>query len=930
MRVRHLRVNRYGALQDWHATDLPGGVTVIHGPNEAGKSTLFDLLTSLLYGFSPATGEKHPYHPWRDGGPLDVTADLVLQDGRELRVHRRLTKTPRGTLVRGEVAEDLGNRALPFVQHIGRDLYRALYALTAYDFRHLDDKHQAEIQDRLLGGFTTTQFRPVSAVLGELQREANQLWRTDRRQTKCSLLSAELRRVRQARQEAVRREAAIQSDAARLEELKNELDALRRERAGLQARVRRAETLAPAARTLRRLETWRREIGDEKRLAALPADLPGELQRLEDEAHARAAEVEAIEAAVREQEQAVAACGPAEEQVLARADDIREWVRLAELHDREQRELERAGGELQQRCGRLRERAAEVLCAPWSEAAAEGLKALPPAELKARILSHGRDQEKHRQIREARLHKEHNTPAVAPPVPAWAGAAGAAAGLVLTAVGRLGDVTALVAAGPALLVVALGLLVLSWQQRQTAGQLLDRHRREVEALLGQEREEAAAAAASGARLAELLAGIPVAPALLEHPDTDVYEALTGLRGEVLETEETSAQLAQRQAAWEAEQGRLAAVAGDLGEPLERGAGPAVDRLHARLEQAAKARENRDRARAQLEELHARQLEVTRRLAELRARRAGLEAEIRALAGVPAAEPDDGIGVPAAAVARVTALQETRQLLGHHERELQRQYADLPALREEIVALERDPEQAWVLDPAELELAKNRLEELSRRNEELYKEIVDLGREIETHRRGPSPGELDGEIQMLEEESAVLTRERDRLMLARMVLQRSDREFRERHAPPVLRRAGAYLNRITGRRYSHLLLLAAADGGERLMVQPAGAADPIPVAPPLSRGTLDQIFLAFRLAVIDHLDQDHEPLPLFLDEALINWDDLRLEHGIALLGDIAARRQVFVFTCHRTLAELLNERLGAAPLSLGLPDAAAAPRTDPSP
>lgn len=929
MRVRQLRVDRYGALHDWHAADLPGGLTVIHGPNEAGKSTLFDLLTSLLYGFSPATGEKHPYHPWRDGAPLDVTADLVLQDGRELRVHRRLTKTPRGTLVRGEAAEDIGNRALPFVQHIGRDLYRALYALTAYDFRHLDDKHQAEIQDRLLGGFTTTQFRPVSAVLEELQREANQLWRTARRQTKCSLLSAELRRVRQARQEAVRREAEIQSDGARLEELKNELNALQRERAELQARVRRAETLAPVACTLRRLEIWRREIGDEKRLAALPADLPGELKRLEDEVHARAAEVADIEAAIREQEQAVAAYGPAEEQVLARADDIGEWVRLAELHDREQRELERVGGELQHRCERLRECAVEVLCAPWSEAAAEGVKALPPAELKARIISHGQDKEKHRQIREARLHKEHNAPAVARPVPAWLGAAGAGAGLVLTVVGWLGAVNALVAAGPALLVVALGLLALGWQQRQTAGQLLDRHRKEVEVLQGQEREAAERAAESGARLAQLLAGIPVAPALLEQPDMGLYEALTRLRSAVLETEQTSAQLAHRQAEWEAEQGRLAALAGDLGGPLERWAGPTVDRLNARLEQAAKATENRDRAHARLEKLHARHLEEKRQLAELKERRAGLEAEIRALAGVPA-DPGDGNGVPAAAVDRVAGLQETRQLLGHHERELQRQYADLPALREEIAALERDPEQAWVLDPAELELAKNRLEELSRRNEELYKEFVDLEREIETHRRGPCPGELDGEIQMLEEQLAVLTRERDRLMLARMVLQQSDREFRERHAPPVLRRAGAYLNRITGGRYSHLLLLAAADGGERLMVQPADAPDPLPVAPPLSRGTLDQIFLAFRLAIVDHLDQGYEPLPLFLDEALINWDDLRLEHGIALLGDIAARRQVFLFTCHRWLAELLNDQLGAAPLHLGLPGAVAAPRTDLSP
>jgi uncharacterized protein YhaN len=75
-----------------------------------------------------------------------------------------------------------------------------------------------------------------------------------------------------------------------------------------------------------------------------------------------------------------------------------------------------------------------------------------------------------------------------------------------------------------------------------------------------------------------------------------------------------------------------------------------------------------------------------------------------------------------------------------------------------------------------------------------------------------------------------------------------------------------------------------------------------VEPPLSGGTLDQIFLSFRLAVMDHLDENHETLPLLLDEALINCDEARLQKSGEILKKTAERRQVFLFTCHPWLAE----------------------------
>src|SRR5690606_12159437 len=182
--------------------------------------------------------------------------------------------------------------------------------------------------------------------------------------------------------------------------------------------------------------------------------------------------------------------------------------------------------------------------------------------------------------------------------------------------------------------------------------------------------------------------------------------------------------------------------------------------------------------------------------------------------------------------------------------------------------------------------------------------------------GATLDQVDGEIAALEEERRRLLRKRDRLALLSRVLQEADRRFRDEHQPDVLRRAGAYLSTITGGRYVRLFLDQKGTGLQLGLLR---ADEPFPrtVSFPLSRGTLDQVYLALRLAIVDRLDANQEPLPLFLDEVFINWDGARRRNALALLEQVSARRQVFFFTCHQWLAE---EVLSALPgHQLVLPD-----------
>jgi uncharacterized protein YhaN len=137
-------------------------------------------------------------------------------------------------------------------------------------------------------------------------------------------------------------------------------------------------------------------------------------------------------------------------------------------------------------------------------------------------------------------------------------------------------------------------------------------------------------------------------------------------------------------------------------------------------------------------------------------------------------------------------------------------------------------------------------------------------------------------------------------LLESILTRAEREFREIHQPDVLRRASGYLEKITDGRYLRVDLLDEDKG--LLGVTLDGRSEPIEVGDPISRGTLDQIFLCLRLGMLDHLDEGRERLPLILDDALLRIDDHRRKGVYALLGGIAPTRQVWVLTCHRALAD----------------------------
>tara|TARA_R110000868_G_scaffold149620_4_gene372120 strand:- start:198 stop:497 length:300 start_codon:yes stop_codon:yes gene_type:complete len=71
---------------------------------------------------------------------------------------------------------------------------------------------------------------------------------------------------------------------------------------------------------------------------------------------------------------------------------------------------------------------------------------------------------------------------------------------------------------------------------------------------------------------------------------------------------------------------------------------------------------------------------------------------------------------------------------------------------------------------------------------------------------------------------------------------------------------------------------------------------------MSDGTLDQLYLALRIAAIERHIESAEPLPFIADDLFITSDEDRTAAGIRTLAELGQHTQVMLFTHHRYVVD----------------------------
>jgi len=226
-------------------------------------------------------------------------------------------------------------------------------------------------------------------------------------------------------------------------------------------------------------------------------------------------------------------------------------------------------------------------------------------------------------------------------------------------------------------------------------------------------------------------------------------------------------------------------------------------------------------------------------------------------------------------------QEARRRASRHRRDAERAL-ESPEMRKaaEVTALEYE----------ELMNSIERLErELAEKKEEAIRCQALLDAPTHTiehvHRLEEQKAAAERSLAHLQEWLGIYRLARDAIEEAKEYTMRSARDELEP-------RIGAFLGRITRGRYQKV----KADDDLNLSVFSEERGDWVAVdGDVLSRGTVDQLYFATRLALIDLLYRDAKP-PLLLDDPFVKFDPERRSQALALCREIAQEHQVLLFTC----------------------------------
>ena len=125
MKLESIHIENFGGLHQYDLK-LEPGLTVIHGPNGFGKTTLAEFIRAMFYGF-PRKGKtldkskRQKYTPWQGG---KFGGNLVFEyEGKRYRMERTFGVTPRGdTFALFDL--ETGERSDRFSDQIGLELFR--------------------------------------------------------------------------------------------------------------------------------------------------------------------------------------------------------------------------------------------------------------------------------------------------------------------------------------------------------------------------------------------------------------------------------------------------------------------------------------------------------------------------------------------------------------------------------------------------------------------------------------------------------------------------------------------------------------------------------------------------------------------------------------------------------------------------------------
>jgi uncharacterized protein YhaN len=173
VKITEIRIKRFGIWQNRNLSLDGSGLSVIYGPNEAGKSTLLRFICEVLYGFESGNIEPHDEDSdaaiW--GGSLIIEHEnQCFEVGRSSQENDLLR-----ILTDDEHASDK-ERLCQFLEETDTRLFNHVFAVGLQEIQELATLHDEDVAQHIYGLTLGSEGQKLLHLFAELEREQSRIF----------------------------------------------------------------------------------------------------------------------------------------------------------------------------------------------------------------------------------------------------------------------------------------------------------------------------------------------------------------------------------------------------------------------------------------------------------------------------------------------------------------------------------------------------------------------------------------------------------------------------------------------------------------------------------------------------------------------------------------------------------------------------------
>lgn len=237
MQITELYIRGYGIFQECRVQDIPAGLSLFLGDNEAGKSTCLGFIRDVLFG-APDGRSREKTYPALRGGRWGGSLGLACQDRGRLLIERG--PGPRGG--RLTVTSSQGQNLSPEVldRILGgttREVFKNIYAFSLSELQTLETLNSDRVRDVIYSAGLGAGLSSLPEALKELEVKKEKLFKVKGQNQTINALLGKIEEVRTQLRQASGDIAAYDQIVLDLQDLSSQREQLKQDLSSLQGRI---------------------------------------------------------------------------------------------------------------------------------------------------------------------------------------------------------------------------------------------------------------------------------------------------------------------------------------------------------------------------------------------------------------------------------------------------------------------------------------------------------------------------------------------------------------------------------------------------------------------------------------------------------------------------------------------------------------------